>query len=46
VLFLRDKRGEAIEIQEKAVKLADDGAKANFEKALASYKEGRLPADD
>ena len=43
VRFRRDKKAEAVALQEKAVRLADEGAKANFEEVLASYKNGQLP---
>ncbi len=43
VVFEADKKSEAIEIQEKAVKLADGDMKAELQKVLDSYKEGKLP---
>jgi hypothetical protein len=40
---MNGKKSEAIEIQEKAVKLAEGDMKAELQKALDSYKEGKLP---
>ena len=44
VQFMLGKKTEAIATEEKAVNLADNqNEKGNFEKALASYREGKLP---
>jgi thiol-disulfide isomerase/thioredoxin len=46
VLFMNGKKAQAIEVQEKAVKLAEGAAKAELQKTLDSYKEGKLPKPD
>ena len=43
VLFMQGKKDDAIQTQEKAVKLAEGDGKANLQKTLDSYKEGKLP---
>lgn len=43
VTFLQGKKEQAIELQEKAVKLADEEIKDDLEKTLESYKQGKLP---
>jgi thiol-disulfide isomerase/thioredoxin len=44
VSFLQGKKDRAIELQEKAVKLAEGNLKGNLQNTLDSYKEGKLPA--
>ncbi len=46
VLFMNGKKTQAIEAQEKAVKLAEGAAKAELQKTLDSYKEDKLPKPD
>jgi thiol-disulfide isomerase/thioredoxin len=41
--FMQDKKDEAIQLQEKAVALAQESDKARFRKTLDSYKAGKLP---
>src|SRR5262249_17667202 len=43
VLFMQGKKQEAIEMQEKAVNLADGEMKKSLLKTLESYKKGDLP---
>ena len=43
VLFMQDKKDEAIAMQEKAVKLAEADAKEGMQSTLDSYKKGKLP---
>jgi len=43
VLFMQDKKEAAIELQAKAVELADGDMKADLKNTLASYKKGELP---
>jgi thiol-disulfide isomerase/thioredoxin len=43
ILFMNGKKDKAIETMEKAVTLAQGNAKAEFQKTLDSYKEGKLP---
>ena len=43
VLFMQDKKDEAIAMQEKAVKLAEGDAKEGMQSTLDSYKKGKLP---
>jgi len=44
---MKGEKKKAIELQEKAVSLAgDDKLKASLQKALSSYKQGKLPAAD
>jgi thiol-disulfide isomerase/thioredoxin len=43
VLFMNGKKAKAIELQEKAVKLADGTLKDSLQTTLDSYKEGKLP---
>jgi hypothetical protein len=43
---MNGKKAQAIEAQEKAVKLAEGAAKAELQKTLDSYKEGKLPKPD
>jgi len=43
--FMKGDKDKAIELQEKAIKLADDdGLKSQLKETLDSYKEGKLPA--
>ncbi len=42
-LFVNGKKGQAIEMQEKALSLAEDNGKENLQKTLESYKKGVLP---
>lgn len=43
--FMQDKKDQAIELQEKAIKFAtDDGLKEQLQKTLESYKKGELPS--
>jgi thiol-disulfide isomerase/thioredoxin len=46
VLFLKEKRDEAIQMQQKAVDLAEGAAKKRLQKTLDSYKAGKLPANE
>ena len=43
---MKDKKEEAIRMQQKAVDLADGSAKKGLQKTLDSYKAGKLPADE
>lgn len=43
--FMNGKKEKAIELQEKAVKLADGDMKKTFQDTLDSYKKGHLPAE-
>ncbi len=43
ILFRLDKRDEAIQAEEKAIKVAPAEMKAELESALASYRKGELP---
>jgi thiol-disulfide isomerase/thioredoxin len=43
VLFLKDHKEPAIELQQKAVELAKGRRKAQFQETLDSYKEGKVP---
>jgi thiol-disulfide isomerase/thioredoxin len=45
VLFMKGQKAPAIELQEKAVALAQAGRQAQFQKVLDSYKAGKLPDD-
>ena len=45
-LFMQDKKDQAIGFQKQAVDQADEQIKAQLEKTLASYKEGKLPKED
>lgn len=42
-LFMRDKKGEAIKVQEEAVSVADSEMKASLQETLKSYRDGKLP---
>jgi thiol-disulfide isomerase/thioredoxin len=42
VLFMQDKKDEAIAVQQSAVELADGDMKAELQKSLDSYKRGEL----
>jgi thiol-disulfide isomerase/thioredoxin len=42
-LFMEGKTDRAIELQKKAIGLAEDEMKANLRKTLESYTEGKLP---
>jgi thiol-disulfide isomerase/thioredoxin len=42
-LFMNGKKEQAVETQEKAVKLADDNGKEALQTTLDSYKQGKLP---
>jgi hypothetical protein len=44
VQFMSGKEKEAVATQQRAVEIAEGRMKANLEKTLASYKEGKLPA--
>ena len=46
VLFMRDKKDQAIDLQEKAVKLADGDLKTNLQRSLDSYRKGELPKSE
>ena len=46
VLFMKDKKEEAIRTQQRAVDLADGSAKKSLQKTLDSYKAGKLPSDE
>lgn len=43
VLFLQDKKEEAVKLQEEAVNLAEGDLKAALQKTLDAYREGKLP---
>ncbi|MBI3876135.1 MAG: hypothetical protein HY300_09315, partial [Verrucomicrobia bacterium] len=45
VFFLRGKKAEAVEFEEKAAKLSAGKQKDEFQKVLDSYKKGELPKD-
>jgi thiol-disulfide isomerase/thioredoxin len=45
-LFDSGKKQEAIEAQEKAVAVAQEGHKEEIERTLKSYKEGKVPASE
>ena len=45
-LFDSGKKQEAIEAQEKALAVAQDAHKADIERTLKSYKEGKVPASE
>jgi len=42
VLFMQDKKDEAIAVQQSAVEMADGNTKAELQKSLESYKRGEL----
>jgi len=44
VLFMRDQHAAAIELQERAVRLASGPMKEELAKTLASYRKGEVPA--
>ena len=44
--FMQGKKDEAIELQSKAVKLADNNQQESLQKTLDSYKQGELPKAD
>ena len=46
VLFMQGKKEEAIELQTKAVKVAESGLKNSLQKTLQSYQQGELPKAD
>lgn len=46
IQFQQGKKDEAIKTEEKAVAQAKDTMKAELEKSLASYKDGKLPAKE
>jgi thiol-disulfide isomerase/thioredoxin len=46
IAFMRGKKQEAIELQEKAVKMAQGEMKSSLEATLNSYKKGELPEAD
>jgi thiol-disulfide isomerase/thioredoxin len=43
IQFMNGKKDKAIETQEKAVSLVESHQKADYQKTLDSYKEGKLP---
>jgi thiol-disulfide isomerase/thioredoxin len=43
VAFMQGKKDKAMELQQKAIDLAEDDVKEGLKKALESYKEGKLP---
>ena len=43
-LFENGKKQEAIQAQEKALAIADQSEKGQYERVLKSYKEGKIPA--
>jgi len=43
VVFLKGQKEKAVELQQKAVKLAQGRRQTQFQKALDSYKEGKAP---
>ena len=45
-LFDSGKKQEAIETQEKALAVAQDAHRADIERTLKSYKEGKLPTSE
>ena len=45
VLFIKGQKAPAVELQEKAVSLAQGGRQTQFQKVLDSYKAGKLPDD-
>lgn len=44
--FMQGQKDEAIELQNKAVKLADSNQQESLQKTLDSYKQGELPKPD
>jgi thiol-disulfide isomerase/thioredoxin len=46
ILFMSGKKAKAIELQKQAVTLAEGAAKAQLQKTLDSYQEGKLPEVD
>jgi hypothetical protein len=46
VRFKQGKKDQALELQQKAVSLADGDMKASLQKRLDSYKEGKEPAGE
>jgi len=42
-LFMQDKKGQAIDVQKQALAQADDQRKAELQKTLESYQDGKLP---
>lgn len=45
IRFVQGEKAKAVELQEKAVALASSDNKSQLEQTLASYKDGKLPAD-
>ena len=45
-MFMQGKKDQAIELQTKALKLAEADQQASLQKTLDSYREGRLPKTD
>ena len=45
VLFLKDQKEPAIELQQRAVQFAEGGRKSQFQKNLDDYKAGRAPQE-
>ena len=43
IVFMQGKKERAVELQEKAVGLADASQKKAFQKVLDTYKKGQLP---
>ena len=46
IKFMQGKKDEAVQLQEKAVNLAEGNAQSELQKALNSYKAGELPKGD
>jgi tetratricopeptide (TPR) repeat protein len=45
VQFVKGQKDEAIATQQKAIDLADEGSKKNYQKTLDSYKNGKVPGE-
>ena len=45
-MFMQGKQDQAIELQSKALKLAEADQQESLQKTLDSYREGRLPKTD
>jgi tetratricopeptide (TPR) repeat protein len=43
ILFMQGKKSEAIQMEEKALTIADDDQKKLLQKTIDSYREGKLP---
>jgi Flp pilus assembly protein TadD len=46
VKFMKGEKEQAVQLQQKAVELADSEMKEDLQKTLTSYKEGKIPTSD